>query len=165
MKDKRVLYGIVAAVVLLLVVGGVLFARSRSNSATPSLYDDEFSQPIEKLKPEDIGLTLVLSPDKKKVKFMASKLSDVSKLSWEFSYDADVPTTGDFAGEEGQKITQAFEGETDVTGSSYESEFRELGSCSSGRCRFDAGVEKVNILLKVTKKDGKVYQVEDSIDL
>lgn len=165
MKDKRILYGIIAAVVLLLVVGGVIFARMRSTSAAPSLYEDEFSQPIEKLKPEDIGLVLVLSPDNKKVKFTANKLSDVSKLSWEFSYDADVPTTGDFAGEEGQRITQAFEGETEVTGDSYESDLRELGSCSSGKCRYDSGVEKVNIIIKVTKKDGKVYQVEDSINL
>ena len=48
---------------------------------------------------------------------------------------------------------------------SLSTSYRELGTCSSKVCRFDVVVSPVRLILKVTKTDGKVYQVEDSLSL
>lgn len=164
MKDKRIVIGIVAAVVLLL--GGGMYVASSQKSQDAEIQTTLEDNSVPKLKPEDIGLELVLSDDSKKVKFTADKLGDVKTLEWSFAYEADIPLADRGEGmDEGQKVTQEFSGEATVKGSSYESVFRELGTCSSGKCRFDTGVEKVELLMKVTKKDGKVYEVTDSISL
>lgn len=154
-----------AVVALLFVLGGVFVLTS--NKKAPVATDTSEDIVIADMKPEEIGLKLELTPDNKKVKFSADKLDGVSHLEWEFSYDANIPAdAAEGGGEDGGKVTQSFGGETDVQGSSYESVFREIGTCSTGgKCRYDTGVEKVDILLKVTKSDGKIYQVKDSISL
>lgn len=163
LKNKQVLIGIAVAVVIVLL-GGVYLLSSNKKAAAP--IDTMQDQVIEEMKPEEIGLKLELSPDNKKVKFSADKLTGISHLEWEFSYDANIPASDDGSAAEGGKVTQSFGGETDVKGDSYESVFREIGTCSTGgKCRYDTGVEKVDILIKVTKSDGKIYQVKDSISL
>lgn len=164
LKNKPLLIGIV--VLILLVLGGGFYFLS-ANKKAPAPTETTQDQVILDMKPEEIGLSMELTPDEKKVRFKADKLNGVSHLEWEFSYDADIPVDPDAGGgEEGGKVTQSFGGETDVHGNSYESVFRELGTCSTGgKCRFDTGIEKVDLLLKVTKSDGKIYQVKDSINL
>lgn len=164
LKNKSLMIGVVA-LVLVLVVGGYYVLSSTKKAASPTETAED--QVILDMKPEDMGLSLALSPDNKKVKFKADKLAGVSHLEWEFSYDANIPAdAADGGSAEGGKVTQSFGGETDVTGNTYESVFREIGTCSTGgKCRYDTGVEKVDILIKVTKSDGKIYQVKDSISL
>lgn len=165
-KDKKIVMGIIAVVVIL-VAGGGFFIMSRNATNTSKIASGDDMQPIGKMTAEEIGLSMTLSPDSKKIKFMAEKLEAVKHLEWEFFYDADVPASEEIGEDsEGQKVTQSFGGETDVTGNSYESTFRELGTCSTGgKCRYDTGIESVNILIKVTKSDGSIYQVEDKLEL
>jgi hypothetical protein len=163
LKNKPLLIGVV--ILLFVILGGGFYVLSSGKKAAAPT-DTSQDQVVLNMKPEEIGLTLALTPDNKKVKFKADKLSGVSHLEWEFSYDADIPVSNEGGGEAGGKVTQSFGGETDVKGSSYESIFREIGTCSTGgKCRYDSGVQKVDILIKVTKSDGKVYQVKDSISL
>ena len=158
--------GIVAAVLVVLVVGGLLFANSKKSAAPQT--DTTQGTPIQKLKPEDIGLKIILRDDNKAVKFTIDKTNDIKHIAWEFSYDADVPKTTDSEDvAPGSKVTQGWDGEQDITdqGTPFTSQFRELGTCSSGHCRYDTGIQEVKMTLKVTKNDGKVYQVDDSISL
>lgn len=164
MKDKRILGGIIGGVVLIVLVVAMLLMRGGTPGA-PTLSSQDETTPVAKLSPEDIGLQMVLAPDKKHIKFTANKLDNVKKLEWEFSYDSDVPKSADFPDSEGQKITQSFSGQADITSETYESTFRELGTCSKNICRFDTGVSSVNLLVKVTKSDGKLYQVNDTLSL
>lgn len=160
--NKKILLVVAVLIVVLLLGGGYVVMSSR-NGPTPTP-TPEGQQTVGELSPEDIGLELMLRDDSKAIKFKADNLEDVKQLEWEFYYDADVPPTERVEGEEMAKVTQSFGGEAKMKSGqkSYESEFRELGTCSA-KCRYDTGVEEVKILMKVTKKDGSLYQVEDSI--
>ncbi|MBI5044880.1 MAG: hypothetical protein HZC02_03070 [Candidatus Levybacteria bacterium] len=165
MKKNQLL--IAAAVVVLLIVGGVfVFIQNAQDND-----EAENSQILEEeaitVSPEEVGLKLTTRNNQKEIKFSVSKLDDVQTIEWDFTYDADVPPEYRSEGGSG-KVTQRFGSSepVDVEGkSSYESEYREIGTCSSGRCRYDTGVEKVDFVLKMIKKDGKEYQVQDSLSL
>ena len=62
-------------------------------------------------------------------------------------------------------MQEQFGGEEEVDSSTFESPFRELGTCSSGRCRYDTGITEIKLEINLTKKDGKVFQVSDSLKL
>lgn len=163
MKNKNLIIGVIVAI-LLLLVGGFFFLSKKSTQKTADTTTTQ--EQVLAMKPEDIGLEIQARTDKKAVRFVANKLDGVKNLSWEFFYDADIPVAERAEGADEGKVTQSFVGETELNGdSSYTSEYRELGTCSSGRCRYDTGVESVKLLLKVTKEDGKVYQVEDELTL
>lgn len=166
MKNKQVMIAVAVVLVVLLGIGGY-FVLGQKN-AKPPVDNSLTSEDAIKIPASDIGLTMELSPDKKKIRFNAAKLDGAKSLEWTFNYDADIPPDQRSEADGAAKVSQAFGSlePVDVEGkSSYTSEFRELGTCSSGRCRFDTGVEKVNLVLKMTKNDGKVYQIEDSINL
>jgi len=166
MKNKQVMIAAAAIVVVLLGIGGYVVLGQKN--AKPPVDNSIVSEDAIKIPASDIGLTMELSADEKKVRFTASKLEGAKSLEWTFNYDADIPPDQRSEGDGEAKVSQAFGSlePVDVEGkSSYSSEYRELGTCSSGRCRYDTGVEKVNLVLKMTKTDGKVYQIEDSIDL
>ena len=175
-KNTKILIGTIAALIVLIIVGGIYFFMSRNMSNSPSSAqaaqngnsNASQNQTIATLKPSDIGLQLVLSNDKKKVSFTADKLSGVKTLEWNFSYQADIPQADQTQETVGQKITEEFGSDNPVAlngQSSYSSTPRELGTCSSGTCRYDTGVTSVQLELKVTKDDGSVNKVDDSINL
>lgn len=166
MKNKNLL--IVGIVVLVLALaGGYYFFVAQKSSTEEELTPSEQDASVPKLSPEDIGLEMEASADSRKVKFAITKASDIKHLEYELSWDADIPKDLQLDGaEEDQKITRAKTGEADIEGEeTYETEFLDLGTCSSGTCKYDTGVEKVSLILKITKSDGKVYQVEDSLTL
>ncbi len=166
MKNKKIMISVAAVAILLLGIGGY-FVLAQKNTKPPVENPYESEDAI-KIPASDIGLTMELSADEKKVRFTASKLDGATSLEWTFNYDADIPPDQRSEADGAAKVSQAFGSlePVDVSGkSSYTSEYRELGTCSSGHCRYDTGVEKVNLVLKMTKTDGKVYQIEDSISL
>jgi len=166
MKNKQVVIAVAAVVIVLLGVGGYLVLAQKNSK--PPVDNSLISEDAIKIPASDIGLTMELSADEKKVRFTATKLDGVKSLEWTFNYDADIPPDQQSEADGAAKVSQAFGSlePVDVEGkSSYSSEYRELGTCSSGHCRYDTGIEKVNLVLKMTKTDGKVYQIEDSIEL
>lgn len=171
LKNKTFIIAIVAVVIVLLLgVGGFMFVnhnltQGQSDDQTQNLDVDAI-----KLKPEDIGLKLVASPNKKQVKFIINKTEGITKIEYELSYKANSAGSADSEdGEEGApaQINRGVAGDATITspGKPYESDFLDLGSCSSGTCRYDTGVTSVHLLLKLTKTDGKLYQVEDDLKL
>jgi len=162
-KNKRILIGIVVAVLLIIAGGGIFFLAGRSEE--PEKVVNIARENLPKMDPREIGLEIIPSSDKRYIQFKVTKLTGIKNLEWEFTYDADTPS--DLGDGQGGRVTQGFGGEADIKGDSeYTSEKRELGTCSTGgKCRFDTGIEKVELVIKVTKTDGKVYQVEDSITL
>jgi hypothetical protein len=157
--NRNLIFGIVVVVLLLLVGGGVFMLSNRNEEPEDEGIVEEV---LPKIDAKDLGLQIIPSSDKRYIQFTVMKVKDLKHLEWEFTYDADAPDTGD--GESG-RVTQGFGGEADIdsSASEYTSDKRELGTCSTGgKCRFDTGIEKVDLILKVTKKDGKVYQAEAS---
>jgi hypothetical protein len=157
--NRNLIIGIVAVLLLLLVAGGVFFLSNRSEEPEEEVVAEE---ELPKIDSKELGLTIIPSSDKQYIQFKITNLKDIKHLEWEFTYDADAPDTGDG---EGGRVTQGFGGEADIDSGEkeYVSDKRELGTCSTGgKCRFDTGIEKVDLILKITKKDGKVYQSEAS---
>ncbi len=159
MKNKKKL--IILGVVLLLFLVGGIYIRSKTEVKNEPVksYEDE----IIKLSPKDIGLEFISNAAKNQVKFILNKPEGIESVAYEISYEADAPK-----GYEGEdRISRGIAGDEKISPqqSKFESKFFDLGSCSSGTCRFDSGVKEVNLLLKINKNDNKVYQVEDKLSL
>lgn len=154
MKDKKVLIGVIAAAVILLIAGSVMLFSGKNK---PQVVEEttEEEQTVQALKPEDVGLTLTPRSDNQAIKFTLGKAKDVKTIEFDAVYKhRDNP---------GENIYDQLElsGEK----STYESKYYELGTCSSGVCRYHADVESVKFIFKITKTNDTIYQVEQSITL
>lgn len=168
MKEKKNL--IIIGIIIIILLGGGFYVlssnKTKQQTTTPQTQEDV----IPTLTPEQVGLTMIASADNKKVKFTLDNVSDIKHIEYEITYDADIPpyVGGEDGGGDGTgRVTRGTSGEADIAvgESMYESKFHDLGTCSSGTCKYDIGVNEVKLLLKITKKDGKVYQVEDTLKI
>lgn len=164
MNNKKLSLIAVVAIIFLVLLGSIFFI-SRKPVSDDSEVDTSTSGTIGSLSPSQIGLGLVLSNEKKRVKVVVEKTTDIKSLEYDISYDADIPASELAPGEEGGKVERGFSDEAIMKDgqSRYESKDFDLGSCSRNVCRYDTGVEEVRIVMKVVKKDNKVYEVKDSI--
>lgn len=148
LQDKKILAGIVVAVLAILVVGGffVLSSKKASNSSQ----QDSQEEQVLTLKPEDIGLELSLSDDSKKVTMEVTKVDGITSLEYQLLYNSkgDVP--------------RGVIGTLDIKGETVKKEI-VLGTCSDV-CHYDEDVSDIKIIVKVIKSDGKTYQVEKSLE-
>jgi|SRR5579885_2223306 len=165
MKNKNVVI-ILAVVVILIVLGGGYFLFAKKSNTTSQNTQPQDMDVVQTLSPDAIGLSLTASPDKKKVKFTVAKLAGIKSIEYQLTYEADATQEEKNEGAEGQ-VQRGITGDAKINSgdSSYESPWLDLGTCSSGTCRYDTGVTSVDLILKVTKSDGKVYQVEKKLNL
>ncbi len=145
-NNKNILIG-VAALVIVLIVGGV-YLVTRKSAIAPVTQTQE--QTIATLKPEDIGLMLFMSADGKKVILEIDKTDDIASIDYELSYTS----TGE--------IPRGAIGHVDVVAGKKITKEITLGTCSDV-CHYDEGVSNIKIVVKVTKIDGNVFQVEESL--
>lgn len=160
-KNKNVQIGLGVVLVAAVLLGGYFFVAGKSK-------DVEQEEPgyqeaaVETISPESIGLTIEVSKDKKKVKFMIAKATGIKTIEYELTYEADSTAQEQSEGGE-DRVQRGITGDAKVTtGASYESEWLDLGSCSKNVCRYDKGVEKIDLTLKLIKSDGKTYQTTTS---
>lgn len=154
---------IIVILVGLLLVGGVLYFLSSGKKTAPVQPKPQIAQEevIPTIAPSDIGLEFKASPDKRYVKFIIAKAEGIDAIEYDISYNA--------ISEEGTVVNQGLTGELsqdDAQNGTIETEYRELGTCSTGgKCRFDKGVKEVKLTLKITKTDGKVFMAEKDLSL
>lgn len=156
MKEKKMLI-IICVVVLLLLGGGGYLVLSKTSSVKPTpapIAEEE--EIVEEISPKDIGLELILRPDKKAVKFLIANASDIETVDYQISYSKEV---------DGEEVPEGLIGDAKPEDGKIEINYRELGTCSSGVCRYDKVVSPIKITLKITKTNGKVYKAEDSIEI
>jgi hypothetical protein len=164
-KNKNLLIGIGIAIAIIVIGGGVFFLnKSKSNPTTTNQTQNQESGTISKLSPQDIGLTLSASPDNKKVKFSIAHTSGIKSVSYEITYEAESTVAEREEGADA-RVQRGITGDAKITGGSYTSEWLDLGSCSRNVCKYDVGVTEIQLILKITKTDGKVYEVEQSLSL
>lgn len=146
MKNNRNLI-IVGVIVLILLVGGGIFLATKKSpkSAIPVQQSEEIST----LSPLDIGLSLIMGSDGKRVIMEIAKTEGLTSIEYQLSYTS----KGD--------IPRGVIGTTEVKGNTIKKEII-LGTCSDV-CHYDQDVSNIKVILKVTKTDGKVYQVEKSL--
>lgn len=163
-QNKTTLITISIIVILILIAGG--FFLYKNKTATPEPEPTQQSNVVEKLSSSQIGLKLEASSDNKKIKFAIDKLTGIKAVSYELTYEAD-PSAQEKADGADQRVQRGVVGDAKFTSrdSSYTSPWLDLGSCSSGTCKYDVGVTSVSLVLKITKDDGKVYQSEESLEL
>ena len=162
--NKSVVIGIIIVVVLALVGGGYLFLANR---AAQESEDDGFitEETAEPLDPSEIGLTMETNPSNKAVKFMIANASGIESVEYQVIYEADSTAAERREGSD-DRVQRGITGQSVVSGgSSFESEWLDLGSCSKNVCRYDTGVSSIALTLKIVKSDGKVYVVEQSLEL
>lgn len=166
MKNKQIIIA-VAVVVVLLLAGGIFVLMKKSPTANSTAEKmASLDEDVIKLSPSDIGLKINALSNNHQIKFSLSKAEGITHIEYELSYEADSAAGSSEDGEGSGRITRGVAGEDTIDNqSTYTSKALDLGSCSSGTCRYDKGVTGVHLLLKVTKSDDKVYQVEDSLQL
>jgi hypothetical protein len=157
LKDKKVLIAI-AVIILLLAGGSYYFLGMQKPKPVEQVEDvDEFA--VEELSPADIGLDFVFRNDGKAGKIIIGKPKGIKAMEYQLSYQKN---------QEGEDVPEGLIGEIDLTkivDGKVETEFREFGTCSSGKCRYDTVTTPIKVTLKITKDDGKVYQSEKSFEL
>ncbi len=157
----------IAVGVVLAVLVGLLAFSSLSNPNSSKPEEKQSSEAtVQTIKPEDIGFSMEATPDRKKVKFAISKAKGIKALEYELTYEADSTAQERSDGGE-DRVQRGITGEAEISPSdaTFESEELDLGSCSRNVCKYDTGVKDVSITLKISKADGKVYNMEDTLEL
>lgn len=155
-KKKIIIAGGVVLLIVVLVSGYYLFS-AKAPQVSEEVTGEEDQQEevvIPTISPNDLGLTFVARTDKKAVKFTITKIIGIESIDYEISYLAN----GD--------IPRGAIGRIEVKpkDQKIETNYIDLGTCSSGRCKYDEGVESVKLLLKIVKRDGNSYSAEQSLD-
>ena len=155
LKNRNAVIGIAVVIVLLVLVGGfILLSGKSSNQAQNAQTALPTQVPIPTLSPDSIGLSLTESADMHKATMKITTTTDITSVDYQLSYNAQVS---------GQDVPRGTIGHVDVkTPGQTISQDMVLGTCSDV-CHYDTGITGLKIIVKVTKSDGKVYQVEKSL--
>lgn len=155
MKDKRQII-VVAVLVGLLLIGGGYYLLFANKSAKPAPVQQQVEEEVvPTIAIDDLGLEFTARSDGKAVRFSIDNIKDIQSVDYELSYMAKG------------NLPRGAIGSLDVKSSQtvLKSDYIELGSCSSGKCKYDEGVSSIKLILKITKADGKTYQAEKTLEL
>lgn len=167
LKNKKNLIIIAVIIVFFALAGGYfIFARQQASKSQTAQNQPQSENGPENLSPEAIGLGLTASANKNQIKFSIAKLSGIKAIAYELTYEADSTKQEISEGAE-PKVQRGIIGDAKFKSgdNNYESSWIDLGSASKNVVRYDTGVNSVNLVLKITKDNGKVYQVEKKLDL
>src|ERR1035437_5644479 len=156
LKDKRVLVAAAVAVLalVLIVVGVFLMMRGSNSSQNANQATTPTEVPVLTLQPSDIGLTLVEAANMQTATMTITKTGDITSVDYQLSYNAEVA---------GQSIPRGTIGHADVkTPGQTIMQKMVFGTCSDV-CHYDTGIAEIKLIVKVTKTNGKVYQVEQAV--
>jgi hypothetical protein len=146
--QNKVLLAALALVLIIVVGAGGYYFLSQTRGSDSGSGDEQ--EEVLTLSAEEIGLSLEMGEDGKEVIMRVEKVDDITSIEYELSYTSE----GD--------IPRGAIGSVEVSGKPVEKKIT-LGTCSDV-CHYDEDVSDIKIILKVTKTDGKVYQVEKSLE-
>ncbi len=155
LKNKKIIAAV--AVFLILAIAGGVFLLSRQGSGNETPSDEITESDLPTLSPEDIGMEVTVRKDNKALMFELTKADDINLVEYTIEYEKEVE--GETANEGIFGVMNI--GEDGIT----KTDFREFGTCSAGKCRYDNVTSDITINLKVTKRDGKEYQVQQIVKL
>lgn len=156
LKNKKVIAAI-AVFLILIIAGGVLFLLKNQSSSGSSTDDLIATSDLPELSPEEIGMEVTVRKDQKALMFELTKADDIARVEYTIEYEKEL---------DGETVPEGIFGEMNIGEDGItKTDFREFGTCSAGRCRYDNVISDITIVLKVTKKDGKEYQVTKIVKL
>jgi len=166
LQNTKVLIGGAVGVFVILIGAGVFFLYQANKDQGPQIDQTQQQTVFPTIVPQDLGLTFEAKPGNQYVRFIITKAQDITHISYIISYDA-VATADE--GGDGGIVSQGLNGDINqnqIKNGKADSDWRILGTCSTGgKCRFDQGVKQVHLLLKITKTGGMIYQAESSLTL
>lgn len=163
MNKNITLIAVIVAVVVIIGGGVFLLARRspapQNSNAIPTQSSED--QQVLSLKPEDIGLTLSRSTYTAKTPLGPALHMEITKLSGIKTIDCEIHytrtnDTGDDQ-QEGLLCNIAIK-----PGMSTVSQDFPFGTCSDV-CHYHKNIRDVEAIVKVTKTDGKSYQVDQKL--
>jgi hypothetical protein len=167
LKNKTILIIAIVIIGIIALAGGYFLFMGQLSSKSQKVQNQTQSENgPENLSPDAIGLALSASANKNQIKFSITKLSDIRAVAYQLTYEAD--STKQEISEGGEsKVQRGIIGDAKFKSgdNNYESPWIDLGSASKNVVRYDTGVNSVNLVLKITKDNGKIYQVEQKLDL
>ncbi len=158
MQQKKFIIIGIALFVAIIIATYFLFLRKPSQvpvsqeATQPGIQEDVT---VPTIAPSSLGLTFVARADGKAVKFTIANASDIQSVDYEISYTAQGNIPRGAIGHIEKKAED----------STLASNYIDLGTCSSGKCKYDAGVTSVKLILKIMKTDGKSYASEKTLQL
>lgn len=162
-KHSTAIIGCIVVIVVIVIGAFILISHNSQKAAQEATVIDNSVQTIS---PSAIGLKLEASSDKKEIRFTISKASDIKDIEYELTYVANSTAEERSEGSDA-RVQRGITGDESIQAGSatYQSSWLILGSQSANIVRYDTGVKSIDITLKVTKIDNKVYQVQDSLNL
>jgi hypothetical protein len=164
LKNTNVQIILGVLIIIAVLVGGYFVIAGTAKKPKPVAQEEDLT--VHTLSPKAIGLTMEAKPNGSAIKFTIKKAAGIKTLEYQVNYEADSTYQERSEGGEA-RVERGVTGEADIEpgDSTYESPWIDLGSCSNNVCRYDKGVKKVDLTLKIIKTDKKIYQVEDSLKL
>ncbi len=155
LKKNKIIVGVIV-VIILVIAGAAVFLLPKGSTQNGG--EEQQLQNVKQLQPEDIGLTLQLSSDKRNVNMKITKLEGIKSIEYELDYTAIVTEEG-----ETNEVPRGVLSTIDVNGDSEIDKDVLLGTCSSGTCKYDKVTSDIKLILKLTYENGDVASVETSI--
>jgi len=155
LKNKIALIGIGAVLVMAIIVGFV-FTQNKSKSTEETSEEQVVDEQAISMTPEEIGLILAPNSDNTEIEMTIEDVSKFDSFEYEMNYDAEV---------DGEMVPRGAIGSGEVTGSQAITRSITIGTCSSGKCKYDAGVTNVSFLIRLNLKDGTTGVVKKDLDL
>lgn len=155
MKNKKLIVFLIIGLVIL-IVAGVFVLTSNKKPAVVQVEQIPIEEQVSVIKPEEIGLSLMTSSDDKMVIFEIANTKDISGIEYELTYTSKVNK---------EDVDRGANGSIEIKqpGQSVKKEIT-LGTCSDV-CHYDQDVSNIKLILKVTKADGSVSQVEKTLEI
>jgi hypothetical protein len=156
-KNRNLSIAVVVVIILVALAGVFLLTRSSNNSnQQTNEVPTATEQPVLKIAPEDLGITLIAGVGNKTAILGVTNTNDIVSLDYELSYMATV---------NGAQVARGAIGHIDIKkkGTPAKQEIT-LGTCSDV-CHYDVGVSDIKLTLKINKADGKTYQADLALNL
>ena len=153
-RKLPIIIGVVVFLLLLLAGGGYYILNSEKSA--PAQDEEQVTEDIVKaVTAEELGLTLTPIQNNQVITMEITKLTGISTIDYEVSYDAI---------ENGETVGRGVVGSAEVEGSTIERKI-DLGTCSRNVCKYDKGVEVVKFVLRINYIDGTVGELEEELTL
>lgn len=155
LKNKLALAGI-GAVILVGVIVGFIFMQNQKKASEIVEEEQTVEEQAIEMKAEDIGLKLSPNADNTEVVMEISDVSKFKSFEYEMNYDAEV---------EGEMVPRGAIGSGEVEGGKAIKREITIGTCSSGKCKYDKGVTKVTFIIRLNLNDGQTGIVKADLAL
>ncbi len=154
LKNKLALIGILTVLIVGVIAGFIFFQNTKK---IEEIVDNETieEQAIE-ISPEDIELILTPNSNNTEVVMTINDTSKFSSFEYEMNYDTEV---------DGEVVPRGAIGSGEVEDGKPIKREITIGTCSSGKCKYDTGVTKISFIIRLNLKDGQTGIVKKDLEL